>query len=66
MSLNILSGRTNCDLNQYFILPWILSNYKSAKFKKDQSKYRDLDKNMGTLGNTERIQKFIEIKNTIE
>ncbi len=42
LSLNILSGRTNCDLNQYFILPWILSDYKSAKFKKDQYKYRDL------------------------
>jgi hypothetical protein len=66
MSLNILSGRTNCDLNQFFIFPWILSNYKSAKFKKDQCKYRDLEKNMGSLGNTERIQKFIEIKNAIE
>lgn len=65
LSLNILSGRTNCDLNQYFIFPWILSNYKSSKFKKDQSKYRDLDKNMGSLGNIERIQKFIEIKNAI-
>jgi factor associated with neutral sphingomyelinase activation len=42
MSLNMLSGRSNCDLNQYFILPWIMASYTSAKFKRDDSKYRDL------------------------
>ena len=42
MSLNILSGRRNSDLNQFFIFPWVLSDYKSSKFKKDQPKYRDL------------------------
>lgn len=57
MSLNILSGRTNCDLNQYFIFPWVLSDYKSSKLKKDR--YRDMEKNMGSLGNAERIQRFI-------
>jgi hypothetical protein len=66
MSLNILSGRTNCDLNQYFIFPWILSDYRTAKTKKDQCKYRDLEKSMGGLGSPERIQKFIEVKNNIE
>ena len=59
MSLNILSGRTSCDLNQYFIFPWVLSDYKSLKFKKDQYRYRDMEKNMGSLGNAERIQRFI-------
>ena len=63
--LNILSGRSNCDLNQYFIFPWILSDYRTSKCKKDQSKYRDLQKNMGSLGSSQRIQKFIDIKNNI-
>lgn len=66
ISLNILGGRTNCDLNQYFIFPWILSDYRSSKFRKDQNKYRDLQKNMGALGSAQRIQKFIDIKNAIE
>jgi len=43
-----------------------MSNYKSSKFKKDEIKYRDLEKNMGNLGSNERIQKFIDIKNAIE
>ncbi len=35
MYLNIASGRTNCDLNQYPIMPWIFSQYVSTKFKKN-------------------------------
>lgn len=27
MGLNIISGRTNCDLNQYFVVPWVLKAY---------------------------------------
>jgi hypothetical protein len=66
MTLNILSGRSNCDLNQYFIFPWILADYRSSRPRKDQNKYRDLEKNMGSLGSPERVQKFMEIKRNIE
>jgi hypothetical protein len=50
MQLNILGGRSNCDLNQYFIFPWILADYHCSRFRKDQGRYRDLEKNMGSLG----------------
>ena len=29
MLLNKYSGRTLCDVNQYFIFPWILKDYQS-------------------------------------
>lgn len=45
MSLNILSGRSNCDLNQYFVFPWILQFYE-----KNKEIFRDLSLNMGSLG----------------
>lgn len=61
MHLNDLSGRTFNDMSQYYIFPWILSNYKSAglcqkdlvrfndKFIKDENNYRDLAKPVGAL-----------------
>jgi hypothetical protein len=27
MGLNVLSSRSNCDLNQYFVLPWIIKSF---------------------------------------
>lgn len=35
MYLNIASGRTYCDLNQYPVIPWIFSQYIETKFKKN-------------------------------
>ena len=29
MLLNTYSGRTNNDINQYFVCPWILTDYQS-------------------------------------
>lgn len=29
MLLNTYSGRTNNDINQYFVFPWILTDYQS-------------------------------------
>ena len=34
MCLNVASGRTNCDLNQFPVLPWVFSQYQETKFKK--------------------------------
>lgn len=50
MCLNIASGRTNCDLNQYPVLPWVFSQYTETKFKKGGDKYRDFSKNTALLG----------------
>lgn len=64
MGLNILSGRTNCDLNQYFVIPWVLADYDCRQ--KETISLRDLERNMGSCGTQERIDKFVEIKNVIE
>lgn len=61
MCLNIASGRTNCDLNQYPVLPWVFSQYTETKFKKGGDKYRDFAKNTALLGKEERIKKFQEL-----
>jgi len=50
MCLNIGSGRTSCDLNQYPIMPWILSQYQDTKVKKKCDKFRDFGKNTALLG----------------
>ena len=41
MSLNILAGRSNNDLNQYFVFPWVRANYQTIKIKKGENKFRD-------------------------
>lgn len=51
MCLNIAGGRTNCDLNQYPVMPWIFSQYRETKAKKNSDKYRDFNKNTALLGN---------------
>ena len=50
MMLNMLAGRTNSDLNQYPIFPWVYSKYNETKFKKNEEKYRNFKKNMGAMG----------------
>lgn len=66
MFLNMESGRSNEDLNQYPIFPWIYSKYNETKFKKKEEKYRALSKNMGSLGSEERYQKFVQNFKNIE
>ena len=34
MHLNDLSGRTFNDMSQYYIFPWVLTNYHSQKFNR--------------------------------
>lgn len=61
MCLNIASGRSNSDLNQYPVLPWVFSRYSETKFKKGEDKYRDFGKNMALVGKEDRVKKFQEI-----
>ncbi|KAK8890749.1 hypothetical protein M9Y10_035534 [Tritrichomonas musculus] len=49
MKLNIISGRSFKDVNQYPIFPWILSNYEQNKFDLNSLEFRDLSKPMGAL-----------------
>lgn len=59
MYLNFASGRSYNDLSQYPILPWVLNNYTADSIDlNSKSSYRDLSKNMGSLGNTERLKYF--------
>jgi Beige/BEACH domain len=62
--LNILSGRTNNDMSQYPVMPWIISNYEKDQLDlEDESNFRDLSRPVGAL-TLERVnfvkQKFIE------
>ena len=60
MLLNKYSGRTYNDMNQYYVFPWVLQDYKSLSIdlSKPQS-YRDLEKPIGAL-NPERLASYIE------
>ncbi|XP_048589684.1 neurobeachin-like isoform X3 [Nematostella vectensis] len=60
MFLNTIAGRTYCDLNQYPVFPWILTNYESDKLDlKDPKNYRDLTKPIGALNPNRHVQ-FLE------
>ena len=60
MYLNVISGRTYNDLNQYLIFPWILINYDSPSIDLNSpSSYRDLSKPIGAL-NPSRRQLFVD------
>jgi hypothetical protein len=61
MLLNFASGRTNCDLNQYPVMPWVFAQYATTRVKKHAEKYRDFGKNMAMLGGEERVKKFQEV-----
>ena len=56
MQLNIFAGRTYNDINQYFVFPWILTNYTSDHLNLEKTcNYRDLTKPMGAL-NPQRLE----------
>ncbi|OAF65986.1 hypothetical protein A3Q56_06290 [Intoshia linei] len=58
MFLNTIAGRTYNDLNQYFIFPWILTNYDSTELDFSlPSNFRDLSKPIGAL-NPSRLKYF--------
>lgn len=59
IKLNIISGRSFKDVNQYPIFPWIFKNYENEKFDLDPSNFRDLSKLMGAI-NEERLNYLLE------
>jgi hypothetical protein len=66
MHLNSLAGRSFNDLTQYPVFPWIIADYDSEEIDlHDPKTYRDLSKNMGSLGE-ERAQQFRERYEALE
>ncbi|KAJ3287848.1 Neurobeachin-like protein 2 [Rhizoclosmatium sp. JEL0117] len=60
MQLNTISGRTNNDLTQYPVFPWVLTDYKSEKIDlSDPSVYRDLSKPIGAL-DPARLEQYLQ------
>lgn len=61
MALNSLAGRSYRDLTQYFVFPWILSEYSKDSINLDDpSCFRDLSRTMGGLGPEDRTNSFLE------
>ncbi len=53
MTLNIMAGRSFCDITQYPVFPWVLNDYTSDTIDlKDPNVYRDLTKPIGALNET--------------
>jgi hypothetical protein len=60
MELNSLAGRTYNDLTQYFVMPWVISDYTSLTLDLEDIRiYRDLSLPMGALNPT-RLASFKE------
>ncbi|XP_061198203.1 protein FAN-like [Saccostrea echinata] len=60
MYLNSQSDRSFCDLTQYPVMPWVITDFTSPTLDlEDEKIYRDLRKPIGAL-NEERIQKMRE------
>ncbi|CAG8463161.1 6634_t:CDS:10 [Paraglomus brasilianum] len=60
MHLNSIAGRSFNDLTQYFVFPWILSDYTSSEIDLfDPSVYRDLSRPVGAL-NVDRLAQLVE------
>jgi hypothetical protein len=58
MLLNKYSGRSHNDLNQYYVFPWVIADYKSKQIDlSNPNAYRDLTKPIGAL-NPEKLQRF--------
>lgn len=60
MALNTLAGRSYCDLNQYPVFPWVISDYASETLDlTNPAVFRDLSKPIGAL-NEQRLMLFRE------
>lgn len=59
MTINIFSGRSFNNINEYPVFPWILTNYNSESIDlKNENNYRDLGKPVGTL-NSKNLEYFL-------
>lgn len=52
MCLNVMSGRSLTDLNQYPVFPWVRGQYDNTR--DIDRNWRDLSRSMGCLGSEER------------
>lgn len=60
MLINKYSGRTLADLNQYYIFPWVVQDYKSKELDlNNYSTFRNLREPIGAL-NKEKLQKYLD------
>lgn len=60
MLINIFSGRTFNDPNQYPIFPWVLSDYKSNEINLHNHRvYRNMGLPIGAL-NKEKLERYME------
>ncbi|KAL4435814.1 hypothetical protein ABPG74_015782 [Tetrahymena malaccensis] len=60
MALNSLSSRSLNDINQYYVFPWIIKDYKSQQIDINKKEiYRNLKLPLGML-NKERYDDFLE------
>ena len=57
MALNRFASRSFCDLNQYPVFPWILSDYESDEIVlTEEASFRDLSKPIGALTPEARLE----------
>lgn len=56
--LNEIAGRSYTDITQYPVIPWTYVSDEVKVVEKDN--FRDLNKNMGMQGDSDRIRYFIE------
>jgi hypothetical protein len=60
MLINKFSGRSYNDLNQYYVFPWVLSDYTSQKLDlADPSVFRDLSRPVGAV-NPQKLRRYKE------
>jgi hypothetical protein len=58
--LNEIAGRDYIDITQYPVLPWSFIANENISGVMENKKFRDLSKNMGSLGDEDRIKYFIQ------
>lgn len=60
MIINLISGRSFHNINEYPVFPWILTNYTSETLDlTDESNFRDLGKPVGAL-NSKNTQYYLD------
>jgi hypothetical protein len=50
MQINSLGGRSYKDITQYHVFPWVVTSFAEKLDLTSPNSYRDLSKNMGSLG----------------
>ena len=58
MQINSLAGRSYRDISQYPVLPWLVTSFAEKLDLNSPGSYRDLKKNMGSLGSENRRANF--------